>query len=142
MPARGGVKEAVFYLSRYVRKDDNETLISSTSVTFSEKVVRLNDGYEFDDADGDSLAEADTTYTISAKMIDRIVEILPEEFTDSTLIEKDEAAQKYYGELKSEGQKKIFAALFNRYKLSGKFDDFIRLLDEQGIKYDLQQYSR
>jgi hypothetical protein len=92
----GGPFKDCFFLNSFHTITADTKLYSSTMIKFTGKAVIINDGFEFNDGEGDHLYEQDNNYTIHYSDIDALLAILPGEYKNESILSEYNGAEDYY----------------------------------------------
>jgi len=125
-----------FKLNSYYRKDETGIHLGCTSVGFKGYIIVLYDGYEWDDADGDRILEGDDYYTIQINMLEKILPLIPDEYKNEAILTEYEKANVFYNDdILDDNEKLIFLCILNCHKVGNNFDVFLKILNDNNIKY-------
>jgi hypothetical protein len=124
-----------FRLDSFHKITADQRLYSSTSVEFTGEAVVINDGFEFNDGDGDHLYERDDYYVISGGDIDAAAAVLPGEYKNESILAEYNGAEEYYNRLPGGAEKHLFLCILKYYKLDQDFDRLFKLMAEHNINY-------
>jgi hypothetical protein len=137
-PARGPFKD-FFCLNSFHKISDDRKLYSSTTVNFTGEEVIINDGFEFNDGEGDHLYEQDDYYTFYYGDIDNILAILPGEYKNESILSEYKGAEDYYHRLNKDKEKLFFLCILKCYKAGNNFDSLLKLMEENNICYKFER---
>jgi len=128
-----------FSIYSYSRKDDMGIHLGGSTIEFKEDKVILEDGYEYDDEDGDRILDGEDYYYIFRKDIEKLVPLIPYYYSNESILSEYENAKEYYKKLSSYNDKKIFIFVLNCFKEGPKFDVLLKILEFHGIYYEHEE---
>jgi len=127
-----------FSIYSYSRKDDMGIHLGGSTINFKDDKVVLEDGYEYDDKDGDRILEGEDYYYILRKDIEKIVPIIPFYYSNVSILSDYENANEYYKKL-SYNERKFFIFVLNCFKEGPKFDVLLNILNNYNIHYEHEE---
>ena len=128
-----------FVLHSYKRIDEMGCHYGSTRLEFMGKSLKLYDGYELDDSDGDRIYEGDDYYTIQSEYYENILSNSPDEYKNELILEKSEAAYNFYNELLTVKEKTLFLCVLNFNNYCIGFNSLLKFLNHNNIPFEHKQ---
>ena len=127
-----------FTLYSYNKKEGNNIVFGSISISFGENGIILRDGYEhgYDGSNGyTTISETENYYKIDTTEFKNLISIMADGYKNKGILTEYKNANTYYDILTVQEEKILFLIFLHYFKSETKIDKFIKILEEHSIHY-------